>query len=553
MWPAWYRILAGAGVLLGMVTAPASAAVAPPHAVSALFRTAGVEAEGYAPAQALTVEVLRGAAATPIGHAAGTTIADPRDPALGFLEVNPGACWEGSTPEIVPGDTVRVTGPDFADTMVVQDVTVEPPVAAGDAVTVTGVARTPSGEAVDPQGLEVRIRARDKFSNGSNKLRAGAGRSDGTIAYDAPSRTYVATFPGLNAADRAAALDPELTRGEWSSADEAETTIAENPPLTGAPPFGPVPPCTAPLARNAITGADHAHTVAGRPTVNLANAASDLVLGGAANPDVTAVTVTLGARMYAGVLGAAGRWAATVPAADLAALPEGVSTATGRFTTATGDAGGTDLAIVKDTVAPPAPSATPAPGTFPAAQSVALAVADPLAIVHFTADGSAPTAASRVYAQPLPVGTTLTLRAIAVDDTGNVGPEAQFAYVVAPPAAALTAPLRGVRVTSLRVPARVSLHALRAHGLTVRLRTTPGSRLVRFMLLRRVHGRVVPGRTVLRVLERSGVVRVRLRAGELGLRRPGAYVLRAEPAMSGAMFDERGAREVALRVVGSRA
>ena len=59
--------------------------------------------------------------------------------------------------------------------------------------------------------------------------------------------------------------------------------------------------------------------------------------------------------------------------------------------------------LTKDTIAPPAPTATPAAGTFDAAQAVSLSDADQTAKVHYTVDGTAPTAASLVFTAQLQI------------------------------------------------------------------------------------------------------------------------------------------------------
>ena len=61
-----------------------------------------------------------------------------------------------------------------------------------------------------------------------------------------------------------------------------------------------------------------------------------------------------------------------------------------------------------------APTFTPNPGTFQAVQTVSIADATPGAIIYFTTDGSAPSAASTVYTKPFTVGTTQTINAFAI-------------------------------------------------------------------------------------------------------------------------------------------
>ena len=67
---------------------------------------------------------------------------------------------------------------------------------------------------------------------------------------------------------------------------------------------------------------------------------------------------------------------------------------------------------------PPPPAATPvfspAAGTYTAAQSVKISDATPSAVIHYTVDGSTPTASSRVYSAAISVSSNVTVRAIAV-------------------------------------------------------------------------------------------------------------------------------------------
>ena len=64
----------------------------------------------------------------------------------------------------------------------------------------------------------------------------------------------------------------------------------------------------------------------------------------------------------------------------------------------------------------PAASArfNPAPGTYQSAQSVTITSDTPDAVIHYTTDGSAPTASSPTYTGPIAVDGTSTLRAIAI-------------------------------------------------------------------------------------------------------------------------------------------
>jgi len=99
----------------------------------------------------------------------------------------------------------------------------------------------------------------------------------------------------------------------------------------------------------------------------------------------------------------------------------------------------------KAVAAAAAPTFTPAPGRYTGTQQVTLASATPGAKIHYTTDGSQPTAASPVYTGPIPVSGDTTIRALAVapglPDSGvaaggfSVSPPAPAAPAAAPVAA----------------------------------------------------------------------------------------------------------------------
>jgi len=60
------------------------------------------------------------------------------------------------------------------------------------------------------------------------------------------------------------------------------------------------------------------------------------------------------------------------------------------------------------------PTFTPTPGTYTSAQSVTLADTTTGAAIHYTTDGSTPTASSTLYSAAIPVGSTTTINAIAI-------------------------------------------------------------------------------------------------------------------------------------------
>jgi hypothetical protein len=90
------------------------------------------------------------------------------------------------------------------------------------------------------------------------------------------------------------------------------------------------------------------------------------------------------------------------------------------------------VAVTKDTLAPAAPAADPAPGTHTGPQLVLLQT-EAGGRIHVTQDGSPATTASPRQTA-VQVDSSRTLRAIAVDAAGNVSPEAVLDYVIVAPA-----------------------------------------------------------------------------------------------------------------------
>ena len=86
--------------------------------------------------------------------------------------------------------------------------------------------------------------------------------------------------------------------------------------------------------------------------------------------------------------------------------------------------------------APPPPSFSPGPGSYGSAQSIAIVDGESSAVVHFTTDGSAPSANSPQYTSPISVSTSKTLRAIAIDE-GASSSVASGSYTIALPATKL--------------------------------------------------------------------------------------------------------------------
>ncbi len=59
-------------------------------------------------------------------------------------------------------------------------------------------------------------------------------------------------------------------------------------------------------------------------------------------------------------------------------------------------------------------------GFYNTSQSITLSTAEPNAEIHFTIDGSKPTASSTIYSSPIPVNNTTIIKAISVSDDNNI-------------------------------------------------------------------------------------------------------------------------------------
>ncbi|MFD0673080.1 chitobiase/beta-hexosaminidase C-terminal domain-containing protein [Cohnella sp. GCM10027633] len=76
------------------------------------------------------------------------------------------------------------------------------------------------------------------------------------------------------------------------------------------------------------------------------------------------------------------------------------------------------------------PAFDPPSGSYASSQSVAITTATPDADIYYTLDGSAPTSQSSLYAAPIAIGTTATLRAIAVKGGEHDSLEAKATYTI---------------------------------------------------------------------------------------------------------------------------
>ena len=433
---------------IGFLAAPSARAVALPPPVSphVIFVQTQVDAVEITndPATAITVNVLRNG--VQIGTSSGVT------DAAGNYNLNTvgGPCFTGSTPLILNGDVVQVITAAGGEQTTTVGLTGGTPVDAGGVIQIHGTAMDVTGAPLPVGLIQARITNANRFSNGKRVLLAGNGGANGTLTYDTPGGTaFTASFPGLTAADFAMALTSAV-RIDYR-ATVADGTIYN---VGGVPAVAAQCAFTAPLASYGVTAADHTG-------INAGNIGLPVTLSGAAT-DATAVTATLTdsannvASVIATVTPAAGpqTWMATFSAAQLAGLVDGPITAAGSYTTANGVVTGTTLTLQKKLTLPVAPTMSPVAGVYTKAQVVSLSNPDPAAVIHFTTDGTAATAASPIYSAPFnaPMGTT-TVRAVAVDVAGNVGPESNGNIVVTPPAAGYGAAVSPTSVNLGSAPA----------------------------------------------------------------------------------------------------
>lgn len=182
--------------------------------------------------------------------------------AAGLMEINHpgGSCWVGQTPDIVPGDVIRVTGQSGISEQTttagvkVSKALVATGVLPAITLTVHGTARDALGNQIPVGEIEHRFVVLDpkaRFNqSGKRTMRAFAGGVapvDGSLAYDAPGSTsWTATYVFDNQADLDLARTGSESRILWlggGGAASTEGTIYE----VGEGIFGgPQAPCTAP-------------------------------------------------------------------------------------------------------------------------------------------------------------------------------------------------------------------------------------------------------------------------------------------------------------------
>ncbi|WP_374969514.1 fibronectin type III domain-containing protein [Terrabacter sp. BE26] len=449
--------ISAVGIALNPAGAAAAATVvnSPPangHSIIVFPQRDFIHVDGYAAGDVLTFEDFRNGVV--IGTSTGVIPTDdPTTPGFdGMVDLNHlGApCWSAVTPDILPGDVIRVTDQrGVADETPTANVTVtQAATNVGGAIVMKGTAADAAGAQLAAGSFEARVISKKLRydANGKRDIRA-------TPVYDAPGSTsWTATWTGLDAHDQDIAVNAGESRTLWlgrapgavnALGSPTESTIYEYGAVGG-----PAAGCSAPQASYAVTSSTPA-------SLNVATNAGDLVLSGTAQ-DATSVTVTLTDAAGTVVTAPASSptpatgaqtWSVTLPAALRGDLVDGPLKAAGSYTLADGSViTGASKTLLKDTVAPASPGATPPGGTYTTAQAVTLSNPENVPM-YTTVDGSTPTSASAGYGGQISVTASQTIKAIAVDPAGNPSAVSTNAYVissaVAPSAPATVAATAG--------------------------------------------------------------------------------------------------------------
>ena len=122
-----------------------------------------------------------------------------------------------------------------------------------------------------------------------------------------------------------------------------------------------------------------------------------------------------------------------VMAPNSTGLVSTISQGTATITAASGSVKGTATVTVSMVVTP---TFSPAAGTYSTAQTVTITTTTPSATIYYTTNGATPTTSSQVYAGPMTVPATETLKAIAVASSNSTSPVSSATYTITPPTAA---------------------------------------------------------------------------------------------------------------------
>ncbi|MGH3356269.1 MAG: chitobiase/beta-hexosaminidase C-terminal domain-containing protein [Nocardioidaceae bacterium] len=443
-----WAILASAALAAGAVGAvPASATqsgngVRPGSNITVFHNIDFVAVFGYGPVgRPVSVRVFR----------RGVLIGSARGPAIDAeglpgLEVNhgpegaarPGDCWEGHTPDIRPGDVIRVTDARGTDQVTVDNIgftgqPTEDGLLGGGDITVPFTARLANGDAVPIARLdsaEFRAGSDLRFEATDIELEAAPGGGPGEY-----QMRYTAPFsPSRNreALNQQQIRDLLLGDGHaigFGHTDPLPRESMLHDGLEDTP--GPAPGCeSAPNAQHAVTVLTpqviNGSTPANR-TVSVqgfSNSATEVV---ARMRDANGTTETAPATLR----GATDlqTWSAVFTAAQIRRL-NGLIRVTALVD---GAPAGASRTLLKDTVDPRRPGVSLRSGRYRGTQVVTLRTGPGNTIRYRLGRPGATTAPRRntgkVYrGEQIRIRRSRTLKMIAIDQAGNVSPVARHRY-----------------------------------------------------------------------------------------------------------------------------
>lgn len=273
--------------------------------------------------------------------------------------------------------------------------------ASSDALGIT-IDATPPGVTIDSKPTNPTADSTPEFAFSSPDTQTSFQCSLSSGALDFSSCTSPAGYGPLADATYVFQVKATDTAGNLGS---ASYTFA----LDAAPPPAPSAPDLAPGSDTGVSSAD-----------DLTNDTTP-TFKGTAEADGTVEILVDGAAKGSGIA-SGGSYSITTTA-----IAEGTHAITARLTDQAGNASSAsdELAIVIDATAPVA-SATPAGGSYRSPQSVELSAVDsggppsaPAPAIHYTTDGSTPTAASTAYSGRVTIESNTTLKFIAIDAAGN--------------------------------------------------------------------------------------------------------------------------------------
>jgi large repetitive protein len=387
-----------------------------------------VVTEGGPAGMALKFEILRN------GVVIGTSSSSQVSPAVttdaaGLLEVNHpgGLCWSGVTPNIIPGDVLRVTdeaNPANGYEVRTQGVRATAAEIVGNNVVVHGVALVNGTNTPMPLNrVEQRI-VQPEFREPPEPMEKRdirATTDDGNLVRDpAVNGGFIATHSGLTAVQRQKAIDGQTRVLGWMqtapNGDRLGLTIFEEDEV-GGPGFGGCP-----------QSADYAVTSFNHKSVKVGT--KGLTVNGTSN-DATNVRITLvddAARTAnpskAATLsaGAAKTFQASFTKRQLRKLSDGRVRAVGSYTVGGTPISGVVKSFVKDMKAPKPATSDTRSGAYRGAQSVALfrAAGEPrTSRIFYTTNGRKPGLGSLRFKRPIRITSTKTVRAVVIDQAGN--------------------------------------------------------------------------------------------------------------------------------------